>query len=176
VRRYLALAVLSLSLSTGVVSATEAPASDAAVRELLEASDAHRLVDGLMKMVAGSFDQGMHAALGDKVLTPEQQKYVDASKESFLAAMGEMMSWEQLEPLYVEVYTQSFSQSEIEGLIAFYRSPAGIAFKEKMPAAMQLTMQKLQPRIATLSAKMEQQQHDLIEKLVADLKKPGASQ
>ena len=44
------------------------------------------------------------------------------------------MTWDKLRPLYVRIYQESFTQEEIDGLIVFYESPAGIAFVERWPS------------------------------------------
>ncbi len=64
------------------------------------------------------------------------------------------MDWDKLKPEYAQLYMETFTQEEVDGLLAFYRSPAGRAMIEKMPLLMnkslqlsQARMQKLMPRI-----------------------------
>jgi uncharacterized protein len=59
-----------------------------------------------------------------------------------------------LRPLYVQVYQETFTQEEIDGLIAFYESPTGIAFVEKMPVVMQKSMSMMQSRMAPMMEKV----------------------
>ena len=69
--------------------------------------------------------------------------------------MREEMTWDKLRPLYVQIYQESFTQEEIDGLIAFYESPAGVAFVEKMPFVMQKSMSIMQSRMAPMMEKMK---------------------
>ena len=69
--------------------------------------------------------------------------------------MREEMTWDKLRRLYVQIYQQSFIQEEIDGLIAFYESPAGVAFVEKMPFVMQKSMSIMQSRMAPMIEKMK---------------------
>jgi uncharacterized protein len=62
------------------------------------------------------------------------------------AMLREEMTWDKLRPVYVQIYQESFTQEEIDGLIAFYESPAGFAFVEKMPFVMQKSMSIMQSR------------------------------
>ena len=54
------------------------------------------------------------------------------------------MSWPRLKPLYTKIYQDAFTQEEIDGLIAFYRSPAGMAYVDKMPLVTQKSMDLMQ--------------------------------
>jgi hypothetical protein len=65
------------------------------------------------------------------------------------------LTWEKLRPLYVQIYQESFTQEEIDGPIAFYESPAGVAFVEKLPFVMQKSMSIMQSRMAPMMEKMK---------------------
>ena len=54
----------------------------------------------------------------------------------------------------VKLISLLFTQEEIDGLIAFYESPAGATFVEKMPVVMQKSMSIMQSRAATVMEKM----------------------
>ena len=51
----------------------------------------------------------------------------------------------------VQTYQHVFTQEEVDGLIAFYRSPVGRAWVAKMPQAnqrlMELVQQQVMPRV-----------------------------
>jgi hypothetical protein len=59
-----------------------------------------------------------------------------------------------MKPIYVEIYRDSFDQTEIDGLIAFCRTPVGQSFIEKMPVVMQKSLVAKQTLMAPLMAKM----------------------
>jgi hypothetical protein len=61
----------------------------------------------------------------------------------------------QIAPPLRQIYQESFTQEEIDGLIAFYESPAGVAFVEKMPFAMQKSMSIMQSRMAPMMEKIK---------------------
>lgn len=42
-----------------------------------------------------------------------------------------------MEPIQIPIYRETFEQAEIDGLIAFYGSPVGQAFVNKMPTVSQ---------------------------------------
>jgi hypothetical protein len=69
------------------------------------------------------------------------------------------MSYEKLKPDMVEVYASTFTTEELDGLVAFYSTPVGRAYAEKMPeltkrlvALSQARMQDLMPRVQELNS------------------------
>ena len=50
------------------------------------------------------------------------------------------MTWSDLEPAMVKIYQDNFTQEDINGLIAFYKTPLGKTTIEKMPLVMQQSM------------------------------------
>jgi len=45
----------------------------------------------------------------------------------------EELNWATFEPMMVEVYRNTFSQHEVDGMLTFYRSEAGQAVIAKLP-------------------------------------------
>ena len=63
----------------------------------------------------------------------------------------EEMTSAQMQGFIVQTYQHVFTQEEVDGLIAFYRSPVGRAWVAKMPQAnqrlMELVQQQVMPRV-----------------------------
>lgn len=67
------------------------------------------------------------------------------------------MSWDKVRAQVVDLYATTFNETELKGLIEFYKSPTGQAFIRKQPELMQKSMQLnqqlmhgLQPKILQL--------------------------
>lgn len=54
--------------------------------------------------------------------------------------MAKGLTWSDLEPAMVKIYQDNFTQEDINGLIAFYKTPPGKTTIEKMPVVMQQSM------------------------------------
>jgi len=89
-----------------------------------------------------------------KPLSAEQQRVLDGFATRFAAVMREDMSWQKMRPLYVQLYRDSFDQEEIDGMLAFYASPAGLAVVNKMPVVMQKSMALSQSLMQSFIPKM----------------------
>ncbi len=78
-----------------------------------------------------------------------------------------------LEPMYVRVYQKSFTQGEVDGMIAFYKTPAGQAVINKMPVVMQNTMNEVQQMMAPAVQRIQRMQQDVIAEMQAEKGKKG---
>jgi hypothetical protein len=132
-----------------------APASEESIDRLLADTKVEKLLDTMSVNVDQVMRRSMETSMQGQQLSPEQRQAVDGAAAKFVQVMREEMTWDKLRPLYVQIYQESFTQEEIDGLIAFYESPAGIAFVEKMPVVMQKSMSIMQSRIAPMMEKMK---------------------
>jgi hypothetical protein len=136
-------------------NAWAAPASRESVETLLEVTRVESTMDTVYGMVEQTMRQGMQQSMQGKPITEEQQRVLDAVPGKFVTIMREEFNWQKMKPLYVDLYRDTFEQEEIDGLIAFYRSPAGQAFVNKMPVVMQKSIALSQSRLQTFLPKMK---------------------
>jgi hypothetical protein len=54
----------------------------------------------------------------------------------FLDFFREYMTWKDVRPAYIRIYREAYTQSELEELIAFYRTPVGQKTVEITPELM----------------------------------------
>lgn len=146
---------LSLAAFALSVSAFAGPPSEASIHKLLEVTKAESLVDGMLSQVEQSIRHGMIAATRGKQLTPEQRKVLDLAPAKLAAVMREEINWAHLKPAYVQIYRDVLDQSEVDGMIAFYETPAGKASVEKMPMIMQKSMAMSQESVVKLLPRLE---------------------
>lgn len=143
------------------------PPSDASVRELLTITESRSLIDGAMEQVDASMQASMKQAFADRPLSEAEQKIMDDMRAKLLQIFREEMAWETLEPMFMGIYRNTFSQAEVDGMLAFYRSPAGQAVIAKMPLVMQNTMQSMQGRMAVMMPRIQELQRDTVAQLRA---------
>lgn len=151
------LVLIAIWVATGWAQA--APPSTESIEALLTITKSERLMDSAYANLEPVMRQSMAQALKDKHLNAAQQKIIDSAPARFAAVFREEMTFAKLKPLMVQMYQESFSQEEIDGLASFYKSPAGVAMIEKMPIVMQKTMTMMQtmmpPMLERFGAVME---------------------
>jgi len=149
--------------------APSGPASEASIKQLLELAQAHKLIDSVMNQMDNLMQQSIAQATKGQKIPPKVQKDIDQRHAEMIAMMKELLDWSKLEPMYVRVYQKTFSQQEVDGMIAFYKTPAGQAVIGKMPAVMQNTIEEMQQLMGPVMQKMQQMQQDV----VAEMKTEG---
>jgi uncharacterized protein len=125
----------------------------------------------LLDNISVQFDTAMQAsiqqALAGKQVSPEKQAILDDMRAKMVKLFGDNLQWKQLEPMFIDIYEKTFSQSEVDGMLSFYKTDAGRALIAKMPLAMQNSMQAMQSQMAPLMQQVQQLQNETIEKLKA---------
>jgi hypothetical protein len=89
-------------------------------------------------------------------LTPKQQAVIDKFIEKYTAATAEYMTWDRFKPLYMNVYRETFTQEDVNGILKFYQSPAGQSYVAKMPTLMSKIMQQMPDLMTPLMEKAKQ--------------------
>jgi uncharacterized protein len=138
--------------------AADTAANEASIRELLDVTDSKKLIEGVYTQMDGVMEQAMKKALDGKPVTPEQEKVMAEYRAKVVAITREELAWSQLEPVYIDLYSKTFSQAELDGMLKFYRSEPGKAVIAKMPLMMSnlmqtmtTHMQSIMPRIMNLA-------------------------
>ena len=102
--------------------------------------------------------------MGGTPMTSEDQKIKDDYIAKIVAAVGEMLSWENLKAAYVELYASAYTEDEVDGILTFYKSPVGQALLARSPelitksgAIMNGRMQELAPRLQEIMGDLHKQ-------------------
>ena len=143
------------------------PPTEASVKQLLELAQAEQNIKKIEEQMIGFMKQTMAQAIAGQKITPEIQKDVDRREQQMEANFHELLDWQKLEPLYTRVYQKSFTQGELNGIIDFYKTPAGQALIAKLPTVMQNTLNEVQQMMQPVLMRMRQQQQEVI----AEIKK-----
>ena len=117
--------------------------------ELLQLTQGDQMMKMMEPMMKGMMAQA------DKDMPAEQRAKVGEMQEKIMALIAASLN--KLKPALAKVYTDTYTEEEIDGILAFYKSPAGKAFIQKMPEVMQRSMpvmmqmmNDLQPEIKTM--------------------------
>lgn len=150
------LILLPVLLCCFVSTATfAAPASDEKVRELFDAMQLRNMLDDVRHQYSRNFSELIQLSLNGMEPTPRQSLVIDKMKGRMAAVMQAEMTWARMEPIYLSIYRDSFSDEEIAGMLAFYRSPAGKAVVARMPAVTQKMMAEMQTLTIGVQPKLQ---------------------
>jgi uncharacterized protein len=140
--------------SLSPITAHAAPPTEAQVDRLLETMDMRRTLGEMFAQMETLSDSMTLQMLGEDATT-EQRDAAKRAAAGQLQAMRKTMSWDTMAPVYRRIYARLFTAEEVDAMIAFYGSEAGRGIMRKMPQAMQLAMEEMQPMMAKMIAEMQ---------------------
>src|SRR5450755_2999731 len=121
----------------------------AKAEELLQLTQGDQMVKMMEPMMKGMVAQF------DKDISAEQRAKVGEMQGKMMELIAVGIS--KAKPALVKVYADTYTEEEIDGILAFYKSPTGKALLQKMPEVMQRLMPvmmrmmgDLQPEIKTM--------------------------
>lgn len=160
------IALLSLILVAAVRGAE--PTAEA-VNRLMEPSHVDEmLVQALKQMDNGirtAMEQGAAQAQQGKELTAAQKAALAKCQDKVSAMIQDELSLNKTKDLYVKAYQATFTQEEIDGIVAFYNTPAGKALVEKSAVAMEKAGKDMQGRIQPVMQKIQAMQADCVKEI-----------
>ncbi len=144
-------------LFTGVALAAEP--SDADIEKLLQASRAESMLNAIIPQMETMQRQQFDQLVAGKEMSPEQRAEADRIMAKTNEIMRKALSWQEMRPLYVDVYKKTFTREDVRAITKFYESPAGRSLLDKTPALMQNLMgaiqQKMVPMMEELQAEIQ---------------------
>jgi uncharacterized protein len=152
--------------------AQDAKPTAASVRQLFEAMHSSSMVDTYVKQVETTMRTALQQATAEQTPNAKQKKIVEDLQTRIMALVKEQLKWADLEPILIEVYRDTFTPHEIDGMLKFYRSDAGRAVITKLPTATQESMARIQGRVNALTPKIM----ELEKETAAQIKAAGDGQ
>jgi hypothetical protein len=72
--------------------------------------------------------------------SPEARAKFEEIQRKSIDLIKQQMSWQRMKSQYAKLYEDLFTAEELDGMIAFYESPAGRSMLKKMPELVQRSM------------------------------------
>lgn len=145
-------AFMALSAFTSLSFA--APPSDESIKTLFKLMKTESMIDSVYANIEPAMRKSMDLAVQGKNLSAEQRKIISLAPQRLSQVLRSEMTWEKMEPLQIGIYRESYDQSEIDGLIEFYKTPVGQSFINKMPVVMQKSMTTSQAMMQDIMPKL----------------------
>ncbi len=92
---------------------------------------------------------------GAEQMTPEKKKIQQEFVDNSMKVVDQDFSWTVLEADYVKLYANTYTEQELDGILAFYKSSAGQAMLIKTPELSAGTMQIVHSRMGDFQPKMQ---------------------
>ena len=87
--------------------------------------------------------------------SPEQKKIVSDYLDQLQTIAKDGAKWDLVHPKIVDLYMATFTEPELDGILAFYKTPAGQALVAKTPEISGKTVQILQGSLSGLEPQFQ---------------------
>ncbi|MEL1266259.1 DUF2059 domain-containing protein [Pseudoxanthomonas putridarboris] len=138
--------------------ALAAEPSDADIDRLLKASRAESLLAAIVPQMEAVQQQEFDKHFAGKEMTEEQKAEVARIQAKTNEIVRKALSWEEMRPVYLDVYKKTYTREDVRAIAKFYESPAGKSLLDKNPLLMQNIMsavqQKMGPMLEELQAEI----------------------
>lgn len=141
----------------------------AKVKELFTVMHMNHVLDPMLKGIQQEMQGMIQNAMGTKQMTPQQTKLTQDYMAQSMAVVNQNLGWSSLEPEYVKLYATTYSESEIDGIMSFYKSAAGQAMLAKSPQLSQGAMQIVRGRMGAFQPKMQALQQQYVTQMKATM-------
>jgi hypothetical protein len=133
-------------------------ADPAAVEAALKALHFDEMMTKLLNQQRQRIQQMIMRANGPGISKEDSEAFQQKAMDTAFAGLG----IEEIHAVAARSYGETFSTDELRGIADFFNSPAGQAYKEKLPEAEQKIGGTLGPRAMTSMQKVQQMARDFV--------------
>ncbi|MDD3118613.1 MAG: DUF2059 domain-containing protein [Victivallales bacterium] len=108
-------------------------------------------------------------------LSPERKQQIIAFQKQVMSKVMATLGWDKIKNDYIKIYSEVYTEDELNAVIAFMKSPAGRKMREKSPQLMEKAMRLAQRKMQTLLPELQQMERDFAARTKAS-KKAAAPQ
>lgn len=149
--KILLLAVIALAAPLRAQDQTPSP-NAALAEELMSLFQIDKNMDAALQQVAKMQEQ----MATTKDMTPDARAKQQQMRDAINKEIKSLISWEKVKPMFISIYAETFTADELQGMIAFFKSPLGQKWIEKQPQLQMATMQKMQAVMMEAQPKLQE--------------------
>lgn len=141
----------------------------AKVHELFAVLHTDQTVDQVMNTVMKQVSANTAQMTGATELPPEAKAKLDDFQKQVFALVSNQVGWQAMEPEYTELYVQTYTEQELDGILAFYKSPEGASMIAKTPGLVEKSVALSQERMKAVMPQLMQ----LLQEFAKRMKSPA---
>jgi len=150
---------LALTLCLPLAARADDASMRAKAKELIELLHTDRAVEQGTTSILGQVDAAGEKTVGPNPTFDRQAKF-DEFRKQVADRVDAEMGWKVMEPAFVDIYVKTYTEEELNAIVAFLKSPAGTAYLAKTPLVTTQANKVAQARMATLQPELRQEYED----------------
>jgi hypothetical protein len=153
--------LLALLLFTPLFAHADEAGKKAKIDELMQLTNMNHLMDQMLSQMTQRMKTSASEQEDTLNLTPAQKTVYENYQQKISQLITDSVNWDKMKPIMVQVYSETYTDQELDGILTFYRSPAGKAMVAKSPQLMTKTMTLMMEQMKTLQPQIEQLTKDM---------------
>ena len=174
-KRYVSVLLMVLTVGCCCARADEA-SKRAKAEQLFTLLRMDTMMDQLMGGVKRQVQQITESMPGADQATPEQRKQIVDFQQRVMDVVNQKIGWKALEPDFITLYASTYTEEELDGIVAFYKSPIGQKMIDKTPELTTKSTQITQQKMSELQPQLSQMVQDFMKQMAASMGKPAPAQ
>jgi uncharacterized protein len=148
-------ALLVIALTFSLSAHADEASHRAKAQEMMALLHTQQMVENIADSLKKQLPDAATGVIGSN---PTPEKKTDAA--NFVKHAEQMidtqLSWPTLQASFTDIYVKNFTEEQLDGIIAFYKSPAGLALLTIMPAVSSQSNQYGDQKIIDLKPQLAQ--------------------
>ena len=132
-----ALLILAIFLAVPSVAHADEASKRVKIQELFTTLHMDKTMKQVMDTVLQQIKDASQQQLVGTTLTDAQQKKFDDFQQNVFNLVNAQMSWPKIEPDYIKLYDDAYTEEQIEGILTFYSPSKSQAMIAKLPSSPQ---------------------------------------
>jgi hypothetical protein len=125
-------AALLLALSLPLAARADEASHRAKAQEMMSILHSQQMVENISDSLKKQLPDAANAVIGADPSAEKKTHAADFVKHAD-QIIDSQLSWTALEPAFIDIYVKNFTEEQLDAIIAFYKTPAGLALLTTMP-------------------------------------------
>jgi hypothetical protein len=152
--------LLCLALCLPLTAHADDATKRAKVQEMLNLLHIDRTMDQLMDLFEKEAAAATNAKLNSQGASADRKTRMDAFQKQLFDFIESQIGWKSMQAEYIDLYANTFTEDEIDGMLAFYKSPAGVAMINKTPELMTKSSTMVQKKMLAIEPQIQKMVQD----------------
>ena len=128
----------------------------AKIEEYFRLSRLQQTMEASMRTASQQMNTQMLSQITGARMPKELEADFEVYQERIVAVLEEALSWEVMKPEYIRMHLDVFTEEDLDGIVAFYRSPVGQRFVEQTPQLMSRAYELSQRRLVAIAPRLRE--------------------
>ncbi len=146
--------LLVFALTLPLAARADEASHRAKAQEMMTVLRTQKMVQSISDNIKKQIVEAANSVAGPTATPDQQAKAADFEKQAD-KLIDDQLGWDIMKTTLTDIYTKAFTEEQLDAIIAFYKTPAGIALLENMPAVNTQVQQFGSSHLSTLQPQLK---------------------